>query len=232
MITTVKELLENGCHFGHPTKKWNPKMKKFIFTRRGGIYIIDLAKTMVQLTKAYYYLKEMAAEGKTFLIVGTKRHTREIIKNEARKANIHFVVERWIGGLFTNFPIIRNRIDYMLQLEKMFNEGIMDNLPKKIAKKYQKELEFLQVEYEGLRDMYKLPDIVLIVDVRREVIAIEEAKKMGLKVVGIVDTDGNPDLVDLPIPSNDDAFKSVQYVVGKLTDAIVEGKNIYQSKTA
>ncbi|MCS7165003.1 MAG: 30S ribosomal protein S2 [Candidatus Calescibacterium sp.] len=232
MITTVKELLENGCHFGHPTKKWNPKMKKFIFTRRGGIYIIDLAKTVVQLTKAYYYLKEMAAEGKTFLIVGTKRHTREIIKNEARKAGIHFVVERWIGGLFTNFPIIRNRIDYMIQLEKMFNEGIMNNLPKKIVKKYQKELEFLQVEYEGVREMYKLPDIVLIVDVRREVIAIEEAKKMGLKIVGIVDTDGNPELVDLPIPSNDDAFKSVQYVVGKLTDAIVEGKTIYQSKTA
>ncbi|MFN4220484.1 MAG: 30S ribosomal protein S2 [bacterium] len=232
MITTVKELLENGCHFGHPTKKWNPKMKKFIFTRRGGIYIIDLAKTVNQLTKAYYFLKDMASEGKDFLIVGTKRHTRDIIKNEARKANIHFVVERWIGGLFTNFPIIRNRIDYMLQLEKMFNEGVMDNLPKKVAKKYQKELEFLQIEYEGLRDMYKLPDIVLIVDVRREVIAIEEAKKMGLTVVGIVDTDGNPDIVDLPIPSNDDAFKSVQYVVGKLTDAIVEGKSIYQSKTA
>ncbi|MCS6955294.1 MAG: 30S ribosomal protein S2 [Candidatus Calescibacterium sp.] len=232
MVTNVKELLENGCHFGHPTKKWNPKMKKFIFTRRGGIYIIDLAKTVSQLTKAYYYLKDMASEGNTFLIVGTKRHTRDIIKNEAQKAGIHFIVERWIGGLFTNFPIIRNRIDYMLQLEKMFNEGVMNNLPKKVIKKYQKELEFLQVEYEGLRDMYKLPDIVLIVDVRREVIAIEEAKKMGLKVVGIVDTDGNPDLVDLPVPSNDDAFKSVQYMVGKITDAIVEGKAIYQSKTA
>jgi len=232
MVTTVKELLENGCHFGHPTKKWNPKMKKFIFTKRGGIYIIDLAKTVVQLTKAYNFLKEMAAEGKTFLIVGTKRHTRDIIKNEARRAGIHFVVERWIGGLFTNFLVIRNRIDYMLQLEKMFNEGIMNNLPKQVLKKYQKELEFLQVEYEGVRDLHKLPDVVIIVDVRREVIAIDEAKKMSLKVVGIVDTDGNPDLVDLPVPSNDDAFKSVQYMVGKMMDAIVEGKSIYQSKIA
>jgi small subunit ribosomal protein S2 len=232
MVASVKELLESGCHFGHPTKKWNPKMKKFIFTRRGGIYIIDLSKTVVQITKAYNYLKEMASEGKTFLIVGTKRHTRDIIKNEARRAGINFVVERWIGGLFTNFLVIRNRIDYMLQLEKMFNEGIMNNLPNKVFKKYQKELEFLQLEYEGLRDLYKLPDVVIIVDVRREVIAIEEAKKAGLKVVGIVDTDGNPDLVDIPIPSNDDAFKSVQFMVGKIMDAIIEGKNIYQSKTA
>jgi len=232
MVTTVKELLENGCHFGHPTKKWNPKMKKFIFTKRGGIYIIDLAKTVVQLTKAYNFLKEMAAEGKTFLIVGTKRHTRDIIKNEARRAGIHFVVERWIGGLFTNFLVIRNRIDYMLQLEKMFNEGVMNNLPKQVLKKYQKELEYLQIEYEGVRDLHKLPDVVIIVDVRREVIAIDEAKKMSLKVVGIVDTDGNPDLVDLPVPSNDDAFKSVQYMVGKMMDAIIEGKSIYQSKIA
>jgi small subunit ribosomal protein S2 len=232
MVATIKDLLENGCHFGHPTKKWHPNMKKYIFTKRGGIYIIDLAKTLNQLQKAYNYLKEQAANGAEFLIVGTKRHTRDIIRNEAQKANIHFVVERWIGGLFTNFSIIRSRIDYMLQLEKMANEGILDQLPKKTAKKYYKELQYLQTQYEGLRNIYRIPDVLIVVDVRREDIAIAEANKVGIPIVGIVDTDGNPDIVSLPIPSNDDALKAVKFLTSKIADAIFEGKNAYKSTVA
>jgi small subunit ribosomal protein S2 len=232
MVATIKDLLENGCHFGHPTKKWHPNMKKYIFTKRGGIYIIDLAKTLAQLQKAYNYLKEQAANGAEFLIVGTKRHTRDIIRNEAKRANIHFIVERWIGGLFTNFSIIRSRIDYMLQLEKMANEGILDQLPKKTAKKYYKELQYLQIQYEGLRNMYRIPDVLIIVDVRRENIAIAEANKIGVPIVGIVDTDGNPDIVSLPIPANDDALKSVQFLTSKIADAIFEGRNAYKSSVA
>ena len=231
-IVTMKQLLENGCHFGHPTRRWNPKMKKYIFSKRNGIYIIDLQETVRLLTKAYEFVREQARQGKTFLFVGTKRQIKDIIREEAQRAGAFYIVERWLGGLFTNFNVLRRRIDYMLQLEYMFQSGIFDELPKKVSKRYERIYEKLKKYFDGVRDMRKLPDVLYVVDIKTEATAVNEAIKMGIPIVAMVDTDSDPDLVDYPIPSNDDAMKSVRFITSRIVDAILEGRGLYESEVA
>ncbi len=231
-IVTMKQLLENGCHFGHPTRRWNPKMRKYIFAKRNGIYIIDLQETVKLLTKAYNFVREQARQGKTFLFVGTKRQIRDIIREEAERAGAFYITERWLGGLFTNFSVLRRRIDYMIQLESMIEAGIIAELPKKIAKRYERIYERLKKYFDGVRQMRQLPDVLYVVDVRTENIAVQEAIKVGIPIVAMVDTDSDPELVDYPIPSNDDAMKSVRFITSKIADAIIEGRGLYESELA
>ncbi len=242
-IVTMKQLLEKGCHFGHPTRRWNPKMKKYIYTKRNGIYIIDLQETARLLTKAYEFAKNQASQGKKFLFVGTKRQIKDIIREEAQRAEAFYVVERWLGGTLTNFNVIRKRIEYFIQLEKMINEGLIDQLPKKMAKRYKIIYEKLAKYFEGLvrRDpqtgeivtyMRDLPDVLYVVDVRAEKIAVAEANKLGIPIIAMVDTDSDPDLVTYPIPANDDAMKSVKFITSKIVDAILEGKGLHESEVA
>ena len=242
-IVTMKQLLEKGCHFGHPTRRWNPKMKKYIYTKRNGIYIIDLQSTAQLLTKAYYFAREEASKGKTFLLVGTKRQIKDIIREEAQRAGAYYVVERWLGGTLTNFKVIKKRIEYFIQLEKMINEGLIDQLPKKTSKRYKVIYEKLGKYFEGFvkRDpetneivdyMRTLPDILYVVDVRAEKIAVAEANKLGIPIIAMVDTDSDPDLVTYPIPANDDAMKSVKFITSKIVDAILEGKGLHESEEA
>ena len=219
---TIKQLLEAGVHFGHPTKKWNPKMAEYIFTTRNGIHIVDLQKTVKKFTEAYNYVSEVAAEGGSILFVGTKKQAAETIKEEAIRCGMYYVNERWPGGMLTNFKTIRKSIARLNELVKMQADGTFDLLPKKEVAKLMKEMEDLEKNYGGIKTMDTLPAALFVVDTRKEKIAILEAKKLGIPVVAIVDTNCDPDDADYVIPGNDDAIRAIKLIGGALADAVIE----------
>ncbi|MDZ7799362.1 MAG: 30S ribosomal protein S2 [Trueperaceae bacterium] len=220
----MKQLLEAGVHFGHETKRWNPKMKRYIFAERNGIFIIDLQKTLVESEKAFDYLKDLAGRGGTILFVGTKKQAQEILAAEARRCGMPFINERWLGGLLTNFRTIRTRVDRLKQLEEMFEDGSVRRYGKKEQIDLGKELQRLQRYLGGIRDMHRLPDALFVIDPTKEAIAAKEANKLDIPVVALADTDSDPDVLDYIIPGNDDAIRSIQLVTARLADAIIEVK--------
>jgi len=221
---TMKQLLEAGMHFGHQTRRWNPKMARYIFTERNGIYIIDLQKTLRMMKIAYDFLQELAAQGGKVLFVGTKKQAQDSVKEQAERCGMYYVNQRWLGGMLTNFQTIRKSIDRLLELERMEEEGTFEKLPKKEVIKLQREKEKLERNLGGIKTMEKLPDAVLIVDTRSERIAVAEANKLGIPIVAVVDTNCDPDLIDYPIPGNDDAIRSIRLFCTLMADAILEGK--------
>lgn len=226
----IKTLLEAGVHFGHQTRKWNPKMKKYIFGARNKIYILDLQKTIREMKQAYRFVRDTIAEGKTILFVGTKPQAQQTIKEEATRCGAFYVCSRWLGGTLTNFVTIQKSIQKLIQLEKMESEGIFEKLSKKEATMRRKQLNKLRTALEGIREMSSLPGIVFIVDAVKEHIALKEAKKMKIPVVAICDTDADPDIVDYPIPANDDAIRSVKIICSMIADAVIEGKQLATEK--
>ncbi len=231
-LVTLKELLEAGVHFGHRTKRWNPKMRNYIFTERNGVHIIDLQQTVSQLEKAYNYMRDLAKDGGVVLFVGTKRQAAPIIVQEANRCEMPFVDKRWLGGTLTNFKTIRSRVDYLIELEQRRDRGEFNRLPKKEALKLNEEIERLERRVGGLRRLQSLPDAVFIVDTRREELAVKEAQKLNIPIVALVDTNCDPDPIDLPIPSNDDAIRAIKLMVGKMADAIIEGKQLRETLEA
>ncbi len=223
-VISMKQLLEAGVHFGHQTRRWNPKMAPYIFTERNGIYIIDLQKTVRKLEEAYMFVRELSAEGKEVLFVGTKKQAQDSIREEAVRAGAHFVNARWLGGMLTNFRTIRGRIARLSQLKAMEEDGTFDLLPKKEVVKLNHEIEKLEKFLGGIKEMKKLPGALFIVDPRKEKIAVSGAKKLGIPVVAIVDTNCNPDEVDYVIPGNDDAIRAVKLIASCMADAIIEGR--------
>ena len=220
----MKQLLEAGVHFGHQTRRWNPKMAPYIFTERNGIYIIDLQKTVVKLEEAYNFVKEISMEGKSVLFVGTKKQAMESVKEEAERAGAYYVNARWLGGMLTNFTTIRRRIARLKQLRTMEEDGTFDLLPKKEVIKLNLEIEKLEKFLGGIKEMTEMPGALFIVDPRKEKIAVAEAKKLGIPIVAIVDTNCDPDDVDYIIPGNDDAIRAVKLISGAMANAIIEGK--------
>ncbi len=223
-VISMKQLLEAGVHFGHQTRRWNPKMAEYIFTERNGIYIIDLQKTVRKVEEAYYFVRDIAAEGKTILFVGTKKQAQDSIKEEAERVGMHFVNARWLGGMMTNFKTIQKRIDRLSQINKMEEEGTFDLLPKKEVIKLKAQRDTLEKYLGGIKDMKELPGALFVVDPRKEKIAIAEAKKLGIPVVAIVDTNCDPDEVDYVIPGNDDAIRAVKLIASTMANAIIEGR--------
>lgn len=219
----MRELLEAGVHFGHVTRRWHPHMRRFIFGKRQDIYIIDLHKTLAQLEQAYAFVRDTVAQGGTVLFVGTKRQAQEPIEEAAKSCGMFYVTTRWLPGTLTNFATIRSRIDYLNQLREMDRSGLMDVLPKKESVRLRKQLAKLEALLAGIEKMERLPDILYVVDVRREEIAIQEARKLGIPVIAIVDTNCDPDMVDFPIPGNDDAIRSIRLITGKMAEACREG---------
>ena len=223
-VISMKQLLEAGVHFGHQTRRWNPKMSRFIFTERNGIYIIDLQKTVKKVEEAYNFMKEVAETGKPVLFVGTKKQAQEAIKEEAERCGMYFVNERWLGGMLTNHQTIQTRIKKLRELEKMEEEGVFNVLPKKEVIKLNAEKEKLEKYLGGIKDMPELPGAIFVVDPRKENIAIQEAARLGIPVVGIVDTNCDPDELDYAIPGNDDAIRAVKLITGAMATAIIEGR--------
>ncbi len=223
-VVSMKQLLECGVHFGHQTRRWNPKMKPYIFTERNGVYIIDLQKTVKGLEKATSHLREMAQLGGNILFVGTKRQAQETIREEALRCRGHYINQRWLGGLLTNFQTIRSRVNRMLELQRMDDEGDLDTLPKKEAIKLRKQLAKLEKYLLGIKDMKELPEALFIVDPRREVNAVLEARKLGIPVIAIVDTNCDPEVIDFPIPGNDDAIRAIRLMVSIMANAMMEGR--------
>ena len=223
-VVSMKQLLEAGVHFGHQTRRWNPKMAPYIFTERNGIYIIDLQKTVVKLEEAYNFVREISMEGKSVLFVGTKKQAMESVKDEATRAGAYYVNARWLGGMLTNFTTIRRRIARLKQLRTMEEDGTFDLLPKKEVIKLNLEIEKLEKFLGGIKDMTEMPGALFIVDPRKEKIAVSEAKKLGIPIVAIVDTNCDPDDVDYIIPGNDDAIRAVKLISGAMANAIIEGK--------
>ena len=223
-VVSMKQLLEAGVHFGHQTRRWNPKMAPYIFTQRNGIYIIDLQKTSRKLDEAYKFVKELTAEGKSILFVGTKNQAQESIKIEATKSGSHFVNARWLGGMLTNFSTIRKRVSRLGQLKAMEEDGTFELLPKKEVIKLKLEIEKLEKFLGGVKDMKDLPGAIFVVDPKKERIAVAEARKLDIPVIAIVDTNCDPDVVDYVIPANDDAIRAVRLVCETMAQAIIEGK--------
>lgn len=223
-IVSMKQLLEAGVHFGHQTRRWNPKMKEYIFTERNGIYIIDLQKTVKKIEEAYEFVKNVASEGGYMLFVGTKKQAQESIQEEALRCGMFYVNQRWLGGMLTNFKTIRKRIDRLHELEKMEEEGLFDVLPKKEVLNLRHEKERLEKYLGGIKNMAELPNALFIVDPRKEKNAILEARKLQIPIVAIVDTNCDPDEVDYVIPGNDDAIRAVKLLTEKMADAVLEGK--------
>ncbi len=221
---SMKQLLEAGVHFGHQTRRWNPKMAEYIFTERNGIYIIDLQKTVKKLDEAYNFVKEVSMEGKCVLFVGTKKQAQDSIKEEAERAGAYYVNARWLGGMLTNFSTIRRRIARLKQLRAMQEDGTFDLLPKKEVIKLNLEIDRLEKFLGGIKDMPEMPGAMFIVDPRKEKIAVAEAKKLDIPVVAIVDTNCDPDEIDYVIPGNDDAIRAVKLIAGAMADAIIEGR--------
>jgi small subunit ribosomal protein S2 len=222
-IISMKQLLEAGVHFGHQTRRWNPKMQKYIFTERNGIYIIDLQKTVRKVEEAYNYVREMAGEGKTLLFVGTKKQAQESVRDEAARCGGYYVNQRWLGGTLTNFSTIQKRIERLRTLERMEEDGTFDVLPKKEVILLRKEKERLEKFLGGIKDMKRLPGALFIIDPRKERIAVAEARKLGIPIVAIVDTNCDPDEIDYVIPGNDDAIRAVKLLCTKMADAVIEG---------
>ncbi len=223
-VISMKQLLEAGVHFGHQTRRWNPKMAEYIFTERNGIYIIDLQKTVKKVEEAYNFMRDIAAEGGEVLFVGTKKQAQDSIREEAQRVGQYYVSVRWPGGMLTNFQTIRKSINRLNQLEKMAEDGTFDLLPKKEVLKLRHEMEILEKNYGGIKEMKKAPAALFVVDPKKEHIAIAEAKKLGIPVVAIVDTNCDPDEVDYPIPGNDDAIRAVKLIAETMANAIMEGK--------
>lgn len=222
-IVSMKQLLEAGVHFGHRTRRWNPKMKRYIFTERNGIHILDLQQTIKQLTYAYNLVRDTVRDGGTILYVGTKRQAQPTIKENAERVGMPYVINRWLGGTLTNFQTIRSRVDYLIELERKRDEGFFERLPKKEALKLMRLIDKLEYRVGGLRNMRELPDLVFVVDVKREELAVKEANRLGIPVIAMVDSNGDPDLVDVVIPANDDAIRSIKLIVGIITNAVEEG---------
>ncbi len=223
-LVSIKELLEAGVHFGHQTKRWNPRMKRFIYGERNGIYIIDLQKTAKRFDRAYDFVREAAAEGETFLFVGTKRQAREIIEEEANRCGMFYVTQRWLGGMLTNFQTIRRSIEKLKKLESGRTDGTFDRLPKKEVIKLEKEREQLEKTLGGIKEMTTLPGAIYIVDTRMERTAVLEARRLMIPIVAIVDTNCDPDEINYPIPGNDDAIRAIKLITGKISEAIIEGR--------
>ncbi len=223
-VIQMKQLLEAGVHFGHQTRRWNPKMAEYIFTERNGIYIIDLQKTVKKIEEAYYFVRDMAAEGGTILFVGTKKQAQDAIREEAERTGMFYVNARWLGGMLTNFKTIKRRIDRLYQLKKMREDGTMELLPKKEVIKLNLEEEKLEKFLGGIKEMKELPSALFIVDPRKEKNAILEAKKLGIPVIAIVDTNCDPEEADFPIPGNDDAIRAVKLIVSTIGNAVIEGR--------
>ncbi|MDI6604883.1 MAG: 30S ribosomal protein S2 [Thermoanaerobacteraceae bacterium] len=223
-IISMKQLLEAGVHFGHQTRRWNPKMAPYIFTERNGIYIIDLQKTVKKLEEAYDFVKQLSMDDGTILFVGTKKQAQDSVKEEAERCGMYYVNQRWLGGMLTNFKTIRGRIERLKALEKMEEDGTFDVLPKKEVIKLKKEQEKLEKYLGGIKDMNRLPSALFIVDPKKEAIAIAEAKSLDIPVVAIVDTNCDPEEVDYAIPGNDDAIRAVKLIASKMADAVIEGK--------
>ena len=224
-VVSMKQLLEAGVHFGHQTRRWNPKMAEYIFTERNGIYIIDLQKTVKKLEEAYMFVRDLAAEGEEVLFVGTKKQAQESIKEEAARCGMPYVNARWLGGMLTNFVTIKRRIKRLGQLKAMKEDGTFDLLTKKEAAKLDLEIEKLEKYMGGITEMKKVPDAMFIVDPRKERIAVSEAIKLGLPIVAIVDTNCDPDEIDYVIPGNDDAIRAVKLIAGAMASAVIEGRD-------
>ncbi|AHZ15616.1 30S ribosomal protein S2 [Bacillus sp. NEAU-CP5] len=223
-VISMKQLLEAGVHFGHQTRRWNPKMKRYIFTERNGIYIIDLQKTVKKVEEAYNFTKNLAAEGGKILFVGTKKQAQDSVKEEAVRSGMYYVNQRWLGGTLTNFETIQKRIKRLKDIEKMQENGTFEVLPKKEVVQLKKELERLEKFLGGIKDMKDLPDALFIIDPRKERIAVAEAHKLNIPIIGIVDTNCDPDEIDVVIPANDDAIRAVKLLTSKMADAILEAK--------
>ncbi len=231
-VISMKQLLEAGVHFGHQTRRWNPKMAEYIFTERNGIYIIDLQKTVKKVEEAYNFIREVSENGQNILFVGTKKQAQDSIKEEAERCSMFFVNQRWLGGMLTNFKTIRKRIDRLNQLKTMENDGTFSLLPKKEVIKLRAEMDKLQKYLGGIKDMKKQPGCMFVVDPKKERIAILEARRLGIPVVAIVDTNCDPDEVDYVIPGNDDAIRAVKLIAAKIADAVIEGRQGEQLEAA
>lgn len=229
-VILMKNLLEAGVHFGHQTRRWNPKMSKFIFTERNGIYIIDLQKTVKQIEQAYDFVREIVADGGRVLFVGTKKQAQEAVETEAKRSGQFYVSHRWLGGMLTNYKTIRKRIERLKKLELMEEDGTFQRLPKKEVIKLKREAEKLEKFLGGIKEMDKLPDVLFVIDPKNEKIAVNEAKILGIPVIGVVDTNCDPDEVDIAIPGNDDAIRAVKLLTGTIANAIVEAKQGEQVK--
>ena len=222
-VVSLAQMMESGVHFGHQTRRWNPKMSPYIYTSRNGVHIIDLVQTAQLMENAYSYMRTQAEQGKKFLFVGTKRQAAGIIAQESSRCGAHYINQRWLGGMLTNWTTIKTRVDRLKDLERREESGALDLLPKKEASMLRRELSKLQKYLGGIKTMRKIPDVVIIVDQRREYNAVQECEKLGLPIVSMLDTNCDPDVVDIPIPANDDAIRSIKLIVGKLADAIYEG---------
>lgn len=230
-MVTMKQLLEAGVHFGHQTKRWNPKMKPYIFGARNGIYIIDLQKTVTHFKKAYAKVVEEVSNGGSVLFVGTKRQAAQVIRKEAERSGMHFVNHRWLGGMLTNLITIRKSVEKLKSLNEMKNKGDWGHATKKEALKLEKHRIKLDRNLAGVMDMEKFPSVVFIIDPKREKIAAYEAKRLGISIIGVIDTNCDPDLVDFPIPGNDDAIRAINLFTSKIADAVLEGKTVFEENT-
>ena len=231
-VVSMKQLLEAGVHFGHQTRRWNPKMAPYIFTERNGIHIIDLQKSVVKVDEAYKAVFEIAQQGGTILFVGTKKQAQDAVKTEAERCGMYYVNERWLGGMLTNFKTIQSRIARMKAIEKMQEDGTFDVLPKKEVAQLKKELSKLQANLGGIRDMKRIPDAIFVVDPKKERICIQEAESLGITLIGIGDTNCDPEELDYIIPGNDDAIRAVKLIVGKMADAVIEANQGAESDAA
>lgn len=223
-VISMKQLLESGVHFGHQTRRWNPKMAEYIYTERNGIYIIDLQKTVRKIEEAYLYVRQLAMKGGTVLFVGTKKQAQDSIREEAERCGMFYINNRWLGGTLTNFVTIRKRIQRLAELRQMEEDASFEQLPKKEVAKLRLEMTKLEKNLGGIAQMDRLPDCVFVVDPRKEHIAVREARRLGIPIIGIVDTNCDPDEVDYIIPGNDDAIRAVKLIAGKMADAVLEGR--------
>lgn len=222
-VVSLAQLLESGVHFGHQTRRWNPKMSQYIYTSRNGVHIIDLVQTAQKIEEAYQYMRTMSEQGRKVLFVGTKRQAAGIIAQEASRCGAYYINQRWLGGMLTNWATIKNRVERLKELERLENSGALDLRPKKEASVLRREMGKLQKYLGGIKAMRKVPDIVVVIDQRREYNAVQECLKLNIPIVALLDTNCDPDTVDYPIPANDDAIRSIKLIVGKLADAIYEG---------
>ncbi len=232
-VISMKQLLEAGVHFGHQTRRWNPKMAPYIFTERNGIYIIDLQKSVVKVDEAYHAIAGIAGEGGTILFVGTKKQAQDAVKTEAERCGMYYVNERWLGGMLTNFKTIRSRVERLKVIETMAEDGTFDVLPKKEVIKLRKEWEKLEKNLSGVKQMTRLPDAIFVVDPKKERICIQEAHTLGIPLIGIADTNCDPEELDYVIPGNDDAIRAVKLIVAKMADAVIEanqGEAVYANE--
>ncbi len=231
-VVSMKLLLEAGVHFGHQTRRWDPRMRPFIFTERNGIHIIDLQQTVIKLNEAYNYVRDLVAEGGTLLFVGTKKQAQEAVETEAKRCGMFYVNQRWLGGMLTNYRTIQARIKRLDELEARRERGEFDRLPKKEASRLTEEIARLTRLLAGIREMKRLPDAVFIIDPHKERLAVAEARRLEIPIISLVDTNCNPDEIDYPIPANDDAIRAVKLLSSKMADAAIEGATIRQSKLA